>query len=259
MIVASRTNTQKLPRQPPAHRMARRQRRPRRALNAAVAVLAAVGVTGAGIYLLTPSVGDAPSRVGRILAAHHGAVIAVARDTKVARAVVATEDHRFYQDYGIDPIGVARAALGGLDGSGVDQGGATIAQQLAKRLYTPTTNGPQAKLEQVVLAVKLDARYTKNQILSMYLNAIYYGNGYWGIDQAAQGYFHRPADRLTWPQAALLAGLPQAPTAFDPLTHPGPALQRRSEVVGRLEATGQLNAASAATADRAPLLGPGGT
>ncbi len=224
-------------------------------LRVAGTTVAVVILAVAVLYGLTPGVGDADSRVSRILASHNGTRIDVSPGSKIAQAVVAVEDHRFYQDYGIDPISVARAAIGSLSGSGQDQGGATIAQQLAKRLYTPIDNGPQTKVEQVALAVKLDAHYSKDQILSMYLNAIYYGNGYWGVGQAARGYFDRTPDQLTWPQAALFAGLPQAPTAYDPLTHPAAALHRRSEAIGRLEATGKLNAAGAVAADRAPLLG----
>jgi len=174
MIVASRAGPRRAPRHVPVHRKTRVQSRSRRwlrrSLTASAAVLAGLTVVAGGLYVITPGVGDAPRRVASILATHDATGVDVSRDSKVARAVVATEDHRFYQDYGIDPISVARAAIGTVAGSTTDQGGATIAQQLAKRLYTPTNNDLLTKVEQVALAVKLDGHYTKDQILSMYLN-----------------------------------------------------------------------------------------
>jgi penicillin-binding protein 1A len=134
-----------------------------------------------------------------------------------------------------------------------DAGGATIEQQLAKMLYTDGHQGTMDRIEQVGLALKLDRTYTKAQILRMYLDTAYFGHGYYGVDAAAQGYFGRSAAHLTWPQAALLAGLVQAPTAYDPVTHPALATSRRAHVLDRLAATGALPEARASAFARAGL------
>jgi membrane peptidoglycan carboxypeptidase len=142
--------------------------------------------------------------------------------------------------------------LGPLRGGG-DPGGATLDQQLAKVLYTPTGSGLPAKLEQVELALKLDAKYSKAQILEMYLNAVYFGHGYYGLPAASRGYFGRSPAALNWPQASLLAGLVQAPSAYDPLRHLDLARARQAHVLDRLTHTNVLTPTQAASAERAPL------
>jgi penicillin-binding protein 1A len=165
---------------------------------------------------------------------------------------VATEDRRFYSHPGFDVVAVGRVVTAWLRGAG-DQGGATLDQQLAKRLYTSGSAGVPAEVEQVVLGVKLDQRYSKDQILSMYLDAAYYGNGFYGLEAAAEGYFRSTADRLTWGQASMLAGVVQAPTAYDPLVHLDLARSRQRHVLDRLVSVGTLSAPEAAAAYDAPL------
>jgi penicillin-binding protein 1A len=172
--------------------------------------------------------------------------------TKVEAALLATEDSRYEANPGVDPLGVARWLVGTIEGR-ADAGGATIEQQLAKMLYTGGRQQPVDQLEQVGLALKLDRSYTKQQILRMYLSTAYFGHGYYGLTAAANGYFHRSPDALTWPQAALLAGLVQAPSAYDPITHPALALSRRGHVLARLAATGRITDAQAAAFDRSGL------
>jgi membrane peptidoglycan carboxypeptidase len=206
----------------------------------------------AGLWPLTPSVGDAERRIAARLSSH-GATDphAVPRPDKVGIAVVATEDSRFYSHHGVDPLGVLRAAVSAVSGSQHDFGGATLDQQLAKNLYT--SNSLTAKVEQVVLSFKLEARYSKAQILEMYLSEVYFGHSYYGLAAAARGYFGvAPAD-LSWAQASVLAGLVQAPSAYDPYTHRALAKSRQRHVLDRLVATKALTAEQADTAYRAPL------
>jgi membrane peptidoglycan carboxypeptidase len=133
-----------------------------------------------------------------------------------------------------------------------DPGGSTIAQQLAKTLYDepPTLLG---RLMAIGLAFKLEQRFSKPRILSMYLNAIYYGHGYWGLERASRGYFGRSARALTWGQAALLAGLPQAPSLLDPFVHPQAARQRQAVVLRQLVSQGSLTSAAAQRIGRRPV------
>jgi membrane peptidoglycan carboxypeptidase len=134
-----------------------------------------------------------------------------------------------------------------------DQGGATLYQQLAKMLYTPGGAGAGVQAEQVILGIKLDLSYSKPQILQLYADVAYFGHGYYGLAEASCGYFDVTPAGLSWPQAALLAGLVQAPTADNPVTHYPVARAREAHVLGRLVATGTLTQAQAARAYRAPL------
>jgi penicillin-binding protein 1A len=170
----------------------------------------------------------------------------------VAAALVATEDHRFYSEPGIDPVAVGRLILGRLDGS-PDQGGSTLYQQLARMLYLPGRSGMLAKAEQVLLGIKLGLSYPKAQILQMYADVAYFGHGYYGLAAASCGYFARPPAELSWGQAAMLAGLVQAPTAYDPLAHFANARARQAHVLIRLIATGKLTPRQAGQAYRLPL------
>jgi penicillin-binding protein 1A len=169
----------------------------------------------------------------------------------VSEAIVAAEDGTFYSNEGIDAPGVIRALWGWF--TGVDEGGSTITEQLAKALYTGGRTSVTDRVAQVALALKLDGHYTKPAILSMYLSAIYFGNGYYGVLAASEGYFGLSPDRLSWAQASLLAGLPQAPSRLDPVQHLALARQRQSYVLDRLVATGVLTRAQAAAAAAAPL------
>lgn len=215
--------------------------------------LAALAVATVGaLWPLTPSVGDAAQRVRADLAPHHATPLAtLPNPDRVGRAVIATEDSRFYSNPGIDPFGVLRVAKGAVTGQ--NAGGATLEQQLAKRLYTPGGGGPFTQVEDVELAVKLDLHYSKATLLRLYLSDAYFGHGYYGLTQAAEGYFGREAGQLSWAQASLLAGLVQAPTAYDPLEHLALAKERQRHVLDRLAATGVLTRAEATAAWGAPL------
>ncbi len=222
----------------------------RRVLLSTVAVvLTAAG--GFGVLLLaTPSVGDAAARV----AAHTGAggLLTGPPPLRVQQALVATEDSRFYSHSGIDVLGSLRATAGSLLGQS-DPGGATLDQQLAKLLYTGGRRSFADRVEQVALAVKIDHRYSKPQILRLYLDTAYLGHGYTGITAAARGYFNRSPQNLTWSQASLLAGLVQAPSAYDPLAHYPLARSRQRHVLDRLVATHVLTRTAADAVYAAPL------
>jgi penicillin-binding protein 1A len=162
---------------------------------------------------------------------------------RLAAALIATEDSRFLSTPGVDPLGMIREPLGAVTGR--DEGGATLEQQLAKNLYEQGNDGLLAKGAEVVLALKLDRAWTKQQILRMYVDDGYYGNGFYGLTEAARGYFGVPPAALTWAQASLLAGLFQAPSAYDPVRHPAAARARQAHVLDRLVATGSLTRAQA--------------
>ena len=159
-------------------------------------------------------------------------------------ALLATEDTGFTSHLGVSPTGAVRAFWGLV--SGTDQGGSTLGQQLAKNVYLDGENGPVQKAEAVVLALKLDAAYSKDELLRMYLDNGYYGHGFVGLTAATEGYFGVPPDQLSWAQATLLAGLFAAPTAYDPLVYPALAAQRQAHVLGRLVDEGVLDRGEAA-------------
>ena len=169
-----------------------------------------------------------------------------------AQALVATEDHRFYTDPGVDPLAMGRVAASWITGR-KDQGGSTIDQQLAKNLYTGGHSGFTEDLEQLAMAVKLNQAYSRPQILRMYAEVAYYGHGYYGLEAASCGYFGRPPERLTLVQAAMLAGVVNAPTYDDPLVYPRQARTRLVHVIGRMAAVGYLTQAQETAALNAPL------
>jgi membrane peptidoglycan carboxypeptidase len=215
------------------------------------ASIVVLGIAG-GIYLYSlPGVNDAEARARAILAAHAGTPGAMPPPARLREAVVAVEDENFYSNVAVDILdGAGRAALAVLQRSG-DPGGSTIGQQLAKTLY-PHDSGLGGTLEEIGLAVKLSLHYSKDRIFNMYLNSVYYGHGYWGDVAAAHGYFGASPRRLSWGQASLLAGLPQAPTAYDPESHPKLARSRQLHVLDQLVDNGDLSQAQAGTASREP-------
>jgi penicillin-binding protein 1A len=213
----------------------------RRVVLMAVVVLAACAVV---LDATLPSVGDARRRV----AAHHQPLMSGPLPRRVAAAVVAVEDERYWHHGAIDPIAIGRATVEGIAHPGRDTGGSTITQQLAKALYEGGADGPLATLRAVGLAFKLEHRYSKAQILAMYLDSVYFGHGYWGIAEASNGYYGTTPQRLTWGEATLLAGLPQAPSADDPVLHFAAARARQREVLRQLVRNHGLTPAQASAA-----------
>ncbi len=176
-----------------------------------------------------PNVKDAPSRVQHFIQIHKGIYVAGNIPQKLQEATIAVEDRRFYSHHGLDIIGFVKTVF--LDQiTKTPNGGATISEQLAKNLYVNQEDSVKSKLETAGLAVKLERNYSKEEILTMYVNAIYYGNLEYGIGKASQGYFHSTPANLDWAQASLLAGLPQAPTYYNPEKNL-PAAKARQQIV----------------------------
>ncbi|MFL5964677.1 MAG: transglycosylase domain-containing protein [Gaiellaceae bacterium] len=172
------------------------------------------------------------SLLGSIPAERNREPVASAQMSKwLPRATVAIEDRRFWQHGGVDYVGIARAAWEDLSAGKVVQGGSTITQQLVRNLYTGQEKTFTRKIKEACLAIKLAQKKSKPWILNEYLNSVYYGNHAYGVEAAAQTYFSKHASQLTLLQAALLAGLPQAPSDYDPYHNPQAALTRRDEVL----------------------------
>ena len=216
----------------------------------ALAALCALMLTG--LLLVLPGVGNAPALAQAQARARHAAYPGAALPPRVAAALVATEDHLFYSEPGIDPTAAARLIFGRLSGGG-DQGGSTLYQQLAKMLYVPGRSGLLAEAEQVLLGIKLDLSFSKAEILQLYANVAYFGHGYYGLTAASCGYFAAQPAALSWGQAAMLAGLVQAPSADDPFAHYPNARTREAHVLIRLIETGKLTRQQASQAYQSPL------
>jgi membrane peptidoglycan carboxypeptidase len=228
---------------------------------AALALLAGAiaGAVAASIYYTSlGSVGDAEARVTAILADHGGRDTGLPLPQRAAGAVVAVEDERFYHHGALDLIAMGRALLDKLTLHGGDPGGSTIALQLARELYGHGRTAISALPPEIAYALKLEAHYSKRRILEIYLNATYFGNGFWGIAQASEGYFHTPPRRLDWAEASMLAGLPAGPTLYDPLRRYALARDRQREVLDRLVDDGALTSARATRIDAERLPGPVG-
>ncbi len=173
------------------------------------------------------------------------------------QAVIATEDARFYSHFGVDPMGIARAVYQNFRRGRIVEGGSTITQQLAKVLFLTPDRSLDRKLKEAVLAVELERRYSKDRILEMYLNQIYFGHGAFGVEAAARTFFGKGVSELAPAECALLAGLPKAPATYSPFEHPSAAIRRRATVILRMVDTGalkpeQANRMAAATLDLVP-------
>ena len=155
-------------------------------------------------------------------------------------AILATEDRRFYSHWGIDPIGVARAVVQNYRRGKIVEGGSTITQQLTKVLFLTPDKSLERKLKEAVLALELERRYSKDRILEMYLNQVYFGSGSYGVEAAARTYFGKSVSELTVRESALIAGLPRAPTNYSPFDRPEAAKRRREVVLRRLVEFGTI-------------------
>ena len=156
----------------------------------------------------------------------------------LAKAVIATEDHRFYSHFGVDPIGLVRAAVANLSAGHVVQGGSTITQQLAKNLFLTPERSLTRKIQETLLALWLEHRFTKNQILEIYLNRVYLGAGTYGVDAAAHRYFSKSAKQTNLYESAAIAGLLKAPTRFNPTRDRDKAAARTAQVLAKMVEAG---------------------
>lgn len=174
-------------------------------------------------------------------------------------AVVAVEDHRFYSHPGLDLTALARAMKVNLTVRRFAQGGSTITQQLAKNLYFTQEKQLERKIAEVFAAFALEKAFTKQEILELYVNSIYFGSGYYSIGAAAKGYFGVIPAALTDGQCVLLAGLPNAPSAYDPGSGSTKlALQRQKQVLRRMVETGVLTQTEADAIAAEAVFGPAG-
>ena len=165
------------------------------------------------------------------------------------QAVLATEDRRFYSHFGLDIIGLSRAMVANLRAGRIVQGGSTITQQVAKNLFLTPERTIKRKIQELMLALWLERKFSKDQILTIYLNRVYLGAGTYGVDAASRKYFGHPAGRLTVYQAAMLAGLLKAPSRYNPIARPARAKARTAQVLKNMVAAGYLTKAEAKRAD----------
>ncbi|HLH46865.1 MAG TPA: transglycosylase domain-containing protein [Acidimicrobiales bacterium] len=194
---------------------------------------------------------------GQVLAVLHSSVtrepVALSAIPKIlVHAVLDTEDERFYEHGGIDVPSMVRALLNDSQGGGL-QGGSTITQQLVKQVYLTSQRTISRKIREAVIANRLQRRYSKNQILNAYLNTVYLGSGAYGVQAATETYWHEKVGKVTLPQAALLAGLIQNPSGYDPVANPAGARYRRGQVLSRMVHYHTITPAAAAKANAAPL------
>jgi len=172
------------------------------------------------------------------------------------QAIVAIEDKRFYEHRGVDLHAIGRAFWADVRNKSVVQGGSTITQQFIKNAYIKDNRSIARKLKEAALAWQLEQRWKKDRILTAYLNTIYFGNGAYGIEQAALTYFHEHAVKLTLPEAALLAGIPADPSRYDPVANPRAARQRRRAVLDQMLGQGAITPKQYDSARSAALPSP---
>ncbi|WP_233351697.1 transglycosylase domain-containing protein [Glycocaulis albus] len=239
----------------------------------ALAALATVTVLLAAMYLValardlpdTSSLAIAPAGASMTFLDRHGRVIARRGDSSgttisadslpehLVDAVLAVEDRRFYHHFGIDLIGTTRAALANLRAGRVVQGGSTITQQLAKNLFLTPDRTMRRKMQEMMLAFWLETRFTKDEILALYLNRVYFGAGAWGAENAARRYFGRGPHELDIGEAALLAGLLKAPSRYSPANDTTRAAVRATVVLDLMLATGRITEEERLIAASAPI------
>lgn len=169
------------------------------------------------------------------------------------RALLTTEDRKFYQHNGIDIKGIFRAAVKNILRRRLSEGASTLTQQLAKTLFLTPRKTFTRKLKEAVLALQLERRYTKNEILELYLNQIYFGSGAYGVASAARIYFNKAIENLDLTECALIAGLPKAPSRYSPLVNPELATRRRDIVLKQMLTTGVIEEAAYAQAVSSPV------
>lgn len=180
----------------------------------------------------------------------------------LVNATMATEDRRYYQHPGVDPVGLVRAVGSNAEAGGVSQGGSTIEMQLTRNLFLTDERTEQSlarKVKEALAAVELNRRYSKEDLLEAYLNIVFYGNRAFGAEAAAQVYFGKSARELTLPEASVLAGLPQSPSRYDPLLHLDAAKARQRAVLGRMVDADLITADQAYEALTTPLAFKGAT
>jgi penicillin-binding protein 1A len=245
-------------------------------LFALLALLSVLGLASFSVGLVTAIAGEIPSldpsrihnQTDGYIYASNGRVLSVLRGSQsrillrspeisplMKQAIVAIEDKRFYEHRGVDLRGILRAVWADARGGRAVQGGSTITQQFVKNAYTSNQHSIARKLREAALAWQLEQRWSKDRILTAYLNTIYFGNGAYGVEQAAQTYFHHGAGpgKLTLWEAAMLAGIPEDPSLYDPAANPKAAKARRNLVLKEMLDQGDITHALYADAVRRPM------
>ncbi len=250
-------------------------RKLRTILFAALAVAGALGVVVAGVLIgaavaisshLPPvdALYNLPSEATRIYAADGQLVASLYQENRdsiplsqvsraLQRAVIDTEDADFYRNRGISVRGILRAIFRNVLEKGYAEGGSTITQQLARNLFLTNEKSITRKIAEMLLAIKIERRLTKDEILERYLNQVYFGQGAYGVETAAEVYFGKPAKDLTLPQSAVLVGLIRAPSYYSPYEHPGRARARAGLVLQRMVDVGDLTQKEMTAALTAPI------
>ena len=226
-------------------------------------MLALIAALSTGMAALTGEIPSLPpirrepqitylDRTGAVIGVRggrYGPPVDIARlPAYVPAAFVAIEDRRFYEHGGVDPLGMARALVADLTQGRTAQGGSTITQQLARNLFLTSDQTLERKGQEMVYATELERRFSKKQILGMYLSRIYFGSGAYGLEAASQRYFNKPARALTLREAAMLAAIPKSPTEYDPANQPHRSAERTALVLDAMVDTGAITAAQRARA-----------
>ena len=217
---------------------------------------AAILVSGPEIPSLPPIRRDPQvtyvDRSGQVLGVRggrYGPPVDIARlPAYVPAAFVSVEDRRFYEHAAVDPLGIARALVTDLTQGRAAQGASTITQQLARNLFLNDSKTMERKATEVVYAVELEQKFTKQQILGLYLSRVYFGSGVYGIEDAAERFFNKPASRLSLKEAAMLAGVVRSPAFYDPAEQPAHAEDRAGVVLDAMQQTGAITGAEHARA-----------
>ncbi len=235
---------------------------------AIILVVFVVMVTGAGLGFLTASLNTKPGLTndirppassqiydinGNLITTVHSVEnrvpVTLSKVPKnLQNAFIAAEDARFYQHMGIDPRGILRAVWSNITDRGVSEGGSTITQQLAKNAYLSQERTLQRKIQEAFLALQIERQYTKNEILELYLNQIYFGQGAYGVQAAAHQYFGKNVEDLNLAECAMLAGIPKSPNYYSPLNNFKAATERQSIVIDQMVKYGYIDQETAAKA-----------
>ncbi|MBQ3971916.1 MAG: transglycosylase domain-containing protein [Selenomonadaceae bacterium] len=173
--------------------------------------------------------------------------------TDLQHAVIAVEDNRFYSHHGFDPEGIARASLVNLQYGQIEEGASTITQQLVKNLFLSQEQSFGRKAEELMLSLAMEANYSKDEILELYLNTIYFGSNFYGIHDASNGYFDKSAAELSLAEAAMLAGLPNAPSLYSPYVDFLMAKKRQFIVLDAMARYGYISREDAEDAKIKPI------
>lgn len=211
--------------------------------------------TKPGTYFSSVKIYDAKGRlITRLLPDHREMVRIDQIPVHLQNALVAVEDHRFYSHHGVDILGVGRALVRNVIKGRVVEGGSTITQQLVKNMLLSNEKTMSRKLKEGMLALEFEQKYSKKQILEMYFNYVYFGQGVWGVQQAARLYFDKNVSELSLVECTVLAGIPKSPNNFNPFSDRTGAKKRRNLILAKMVEHGYLKQKGSAIASRMPLL-----